>query len=84
MVYISGGNCTMYDFPNNKILQDIMVKHYENSVKIAAICHGVGALLNVRLSNGKYIIEDKNITGFSYFEESLARRKKEVPFNLEE
>jgi len=56
---------------------------YENGKKVAAICHGVGGLLNVKLSNGEYLIKGKKITGFNWFEESLARRKKEVPFNLE-
>jgi putative intracellular protease/amidase len=37
----------------------------------------------VKLSNGAYLIKGKTITGFNWFEESLARRKKEVPFNLE-
>ncbi|MBS1748115.1 MAG: type 1 glutamine amidotransferase domain-containing protein, partial [Bacteroidetes bacterium] len=50
---------------------------------VAAICHGVGGLLNVKLSNGEYLIKDKTITGFNWFEESLANRKKKVPFNLE-
>ena len=40
-------------------------------------------LLNVKLSGGEYLIKDKKITGFSWFEESLAGRKKEVPFDLE-
>jgi len=51
---------------------------------VAAICHGVGGLLNVKLSNGNYLIKDKKLTGYNWFEEGLAGRKKEVPFNLEE
>ena len=39
--------------------------------------------MNVKLPDGKYLIKGKELTGFSWFEESLARRKKEVPFNLE-
>lgn len=50
---------------------------------VAAICHGVGGLLNVKLSNGEYLIKGKSLTGFDWFEETLARRKREVPFNLE-
>lgn len=82
-VYLAGGHGTMYDFPENKILQSILRNHYENNAIIAAICHGVGGLLHVKLSDGQYLISEKNITGFSWFEEILARRKKEVPFNLE-
>lgn len=50
---------------------------------MSAICHGVSGLLNVKLSNGEYMIKGKKLTGFSWFEESLARRKEDVPFDLE-
>lgn len=82
-VYLAGGHGTMYDFPNDPILQNIIKANYENNKIVAAVCHGVGGLLNVKLSNGVYLIKDKTITGFDWFEETLARRKKEVPFNLE-
>lgn len=83
LVYLAGGHGTMYDFPNDTTMQSIIQKQYESGKKVAAICHGVGGLLNVKLSNGEYLIKGKKITGFNWFEESLARRKKEVPFNLE-
>ena len=82
-VYLAGGHGTMYDFPNDLNLQNIVRKHYEDNKIVSAVCHGVGGLLNVKLSNGEYLIKGKTITGFNWFEESLARRKKEVPFNLE-
>jgi len=50
---------------------------------VAAICHGVGGLLNVRLSDGEYMIKGKSVKGFDWFEETLARRRNAVPFNLE-
>lgn len=83
LVYLAGGHGTMYDFPNNTDLQRIIARHYEAGKLVSAICHGVGGLLNVRLSDGKYLIEGKQMTGFSWFEERLARRKSQVPFNLE-
>lgn len=82
-VYLAGGHGTMYDFPNDAILQTIVKEQYERGKMVAAICHGVGGLLNVKMSNGEYLIKGKTITGFNWFEESLARRKGEVPFNLE-
>ncbi|WKW45456.1 type 1 glutamine amidotransferase domain-containing protein [Myroides sp. JBRI-B21084] len=83
LVYLAGGHGTMYDFPEDTTIQKIVREHFENEKKVAAICHGVGGLLNVKLSNGEYLIKDKKITGFNWFEESIAGRKKEVPFNLE-
>lgn len=82
-VYLAGGHGTMYDFPNNKEIQYIVKNQYEDNKMVAAICHGVSGLLNVKLSDGQYLIKDKKITGFNWFEEIIAKRKKEVPFNLE-
>ncbi|MDF2515134.1 MAG: hchA 1 [Sphingobacterium sp.] len=82
-IYLAGGHATMYDFPDNENIQEIIRQQYENSKLVAAICHGVGGLLNVRLSNGEYMLKGKSITGFDWFEETIARRKREVPFNLE-
>ena len=83
IVYLAGGHGTMYDFPNDTILQNIIKEQYEMGKIVAAVCHGVSGLLNVKLSNGNYLIKDKTVTGFNWFEESLAKRKKKVPFNLE-
>ncbi len=82
-VYLAGGHGAMYDFPDNAALKAIIKKQYESGKMVSAICHGVSGLLNVRLSNGEYMIKGKKLTGFSWFEESLARRKEDVPFDLE-
>lgn len=83
LVYLAGGHGTMYDFPDDTTMQSIIKRQYESGKLVAAICHGVGGLLNVKLSNGEYLIKEKIMTGFDWFEESIAMRKKEVPFNLE-
>ncbi|MBO9728537.1 MAG: type 1 glutamine amidotransferase domain-containing protein [Chitinophaga sp.] len=82
-IYLAGGHATMYDFPDNTVLQYLIRKQYESHKMVAAICHGVGGLLNVKLSDGTWLIKGKSMTGFNWFEETIARRKKEVPFNLE-
>lgn len=83
-MYLAGGHRTMYDFPENTDLQAIISAHYEARKIVSAVCHGVGGLLNVRISNGKNLIADKKIIGFSWLEEFFAQRKKLVPFNLEQ
>ncbi|MEE6127391.1 type 1 glutamine amidotransferase domain-containing protein [Chryseobacterium arthrosphaerae] len=82
-VYLAGGHATMYDFPDDVIMQNIIRRQYESGKTVAAICHGVGGLINVKLSDGTYLITGKSMTGFDWFEETIARRKREVPFNLE-
>jgi len=83
LIYLAGGHGTMYDFPDDPTIQSMVRNQFESGKKVAAICHGVGGLLNVRLSNGEYLIKGKSMTGFDWFEETIARRKREVPFNLE-
>jgi len=82
-VYLAGGHGTMYDFPRNTFLQQIIQDHYEKGKLIAAICHGVSGLLHVKLSDGEYLLTNKKVTGFNWAEETLARRNKKVPFSLE-
>ena len=83
-IYLAGGHGAMYDFPDNAVLQEMIKNQYESNRMVAAICHGLCGLVNVKLSNGEYLIKGKELTGFSWFEEGLAQRKDEVPFNLEE
>lgn len=83
-IYLTGGHGTMYDFPDDPVLQEIIRAHYEDNKLVSAVCHGVCGLLNVRLTNGEYLVNNRELSGYSWFEEILARRKKEVPFNLEE
>lgn len=82
-VYLAGGHGAMYDFTGNTVLQGIIAKQYESKKTVAAICHGVCGLLNVTLPGGAYLVKGKKLTGFSWFEEILAGRTKEVPFDLE-
>lgn len=82
-VYLAGGHGAMYDLPDNVVLQTIIRKQYESDKIVAAICHGLCGLLNVKLSNGEYLIKGKKLTGFPWYEEGLAGRKEEVPYDLE-
>lgn len=82
-VYFTGGHGTMFDFPGNPDIQKVIWDVYNNGGIIAAVCHGVCALVDVKDEAGNYFIAGKNLTGFSNLEEKLARRTKLVPFLLE-
>jgi len=84
LIYFTGGHGTMWDFPDNVDLQKNTATIYENSGTVAAVGHGVCALLNVRLSDGKRLIDDKYLTAFSNVEETLSSMASEVPFSLED
>lgn len=84
LIYFTGGHGTMWDFPDNPALQRITQHIYEKGGMVAAVCHGVSALLNVTLSDGSLLIKNRQITGFSNMEEKLIRLDEEVPFLLED
>lgn len=83
-IYLTGGHGTMFDFPKSQDLEELMARFYEAGRVVSTVCHGAGGLLNVKLSNGEDLINGKDITGFSWPEEGLAKRDMAVPFNLEE
>ncbi|GAF37222.1 type 1 glutamine amidotransferase domain-containing protein [Lentilactobacillus farraginis] len=79
-IYYAGGHGVMWDFPNNVELQAIAAKIYQAGGYITAVCHGVAGLLNIRDTQGNYLIAGKKITGFTTAEEILAGKKSSVPF----
>ncbi|MCH5141759.1 type 1 glutamine amidotransferase domain-containing protein [Mammaliicoccus sciuri] len=83
VIYFTGGHGVMFDFPHNMYIQDAVNEVYRQGGVVAAVCHGIAALLNVKDENGRYFIDRKQITGFSNAEEILANRKGIVPFMLE-
>ncbi len=83
VIHFAGGHGAMWDFPTSKDLQKVTREIYENGGIVAAVCHGPAALVNVKLSNGKYLIENKRVSGFTDAEEKAIKLEKVVPFLLE-
>ncbi len=86
-IYIVGGKGAMFDLPFDPSLQEIIRKIYEQQNGIvAAVCHGPAALVNVKLTNGSYLITNKTMTGFCNDEEQKFGKKwkEEFPFLLED
>ncbi|CNE48599.1 type 1 glutamine amidotransferase domain-containing protein [Yersinia nurmii] len=83
VIYYAGGHGVVWDFPDNKPLQEISRKIYENGGIVSSVCHGAVGLLNIKLSDGSLLIKDKTVTGFSNEEEKLAELDKYVPYLTE-
>jgi len=82
-IYYTGGHGVMWDFPDNQPLQELARKIYEKNGVIAAVCHGVVGLLNIKLSDNRLLLKDRQVTGFSNTEEKLAELESAVPFLTE-
>ena len=73
-IIVAGGQAPMYTFRDNVPLQSIITQFYESGKPTAALCHGVAALVNAKLSNGKYLIAGKKVTGFSLAEDQFVEK----------
>lgn len=82
-IYFADGYGALEDFPNNQTFHEITKTIYENGGVVAAVAHGVSGLMNIRLNNGKYMLDNKQVTAFSNLEEILAGNKRYVPFSIE-
>jgi len=47
------------------------------------VCHGVSGLLNIKLSDTSYLINNKKVTGYADVEETFGGTKKIVPYSLQ-
>lgn len=59
----------MWDFPFDGALASFSQRLYERGGFIGAVCHGPIALMNVKTSDGKYLIEGEEVAGFCNEEE---------------
>ena len=82
-IYYTGGHGTMWDFPNNKTLQNISEQISGQGGVVSAVCHGVGGLLPLQDENGKPLIAGRTVTGFANIEETLSGIKSQAPFSLQ-
>lgn len=83
-IYYAGGHGAMWDLPDNTEIAAIAAKIYEQNGIVAAVCHGPAGLVNIKLSNGAYLIAGKKVNGFTNEEEELVKLTKVVPFLLED
>ena len=84
---ICGGQGPMFQFRDHQDLQRAIAAFYEARKPTAALCHGTCALLDVRLSDGSYLIADRTITGFANVEEDFgdaAVGRPIMPFRIED
>jgi putative intracellular protease/amidase len=82
-IHFAGGHGAMWDFADNKALATIAARIYENNGIVSAVCHGPAGLVNIKLSNGKYLVDGKKINAFTNEEEVAVKLEKVVPFLLE-
>lgn len=82
-IYFVGGHGAMFDFPENLQLQKLAAEIYEQNGVIGSVCHGAAGIVNVRLSNGSYLVKDHEVSCFTNDEEETVGMESSLPFLLE-
>lgn len=73
----------MYDLVKDPTSQQLIREFWEAGKVVATVCHGTAALLNVKLSDGSYLIDNTPVTGFANSEEDAVKLSEYMPFMLE-
>ncbi len=81
-IFMPGGLAPMVDMPDHPLLKQVVRETFERRAIVGAVCHGPVSLLNVKLSDGAYLLRGKNISSFTN-EEEENYAKADVPFELE-
>lgn len=85
-IFFVGGKGAMFDFPENKAIQEIVKKYYQSGKVVGAVCHGPAALVNVTLDNGIHLLKNKTVSSFTNEEELflIPNAKTIFPFLLQD
>lgn len=81
-VFFAGGHGTMWDFADNKAVQNVIRGIWEAGGIVSAVCHGPAALVNATLSDGSYLVAGKKLASFTDEEEAEVKYTKVVPYLL--
>src|SRR5271170_2337976 len=83
-VFYPGGHGPMWDLAEDKHSIKLIESFLAAGKPIAIVCHSTGALRHVKTSDGKFLVEGKEVTGFTNGEEEAMGLTKVVPFLVED
>lgn len=81
-IFYAGGHGAMWDLPDDPSFQRVAAAIYERGGVVAAVCHGPAALVNIKLSDGSYLVAGKHVSAFTNEEERAVKLENVVPFLL--
>jgi putative intracellular protease/amidase len=85
-IMVAGGQSAMFTFRGHQGLETAIRSFYEAEKPVAVYCHGVAALVDLKLSDGSYLVSGRTVTGFSDVEEEYSNQAAGVvvmPWRLE-
>jgi putative intracellular protease/amidase len=82
-IFLPGGHGTMFDLPDNEVLQKLLRAMADQGKVIAAVCHGPAGFVGVTLADGTPLVAGKTLTAFTNDEERAVELDQQMPFLLE-
>ena len=82
LVFVAGGHGIVDDFDAPDLTRALEAAAASGSVVVAAVCHGVAALLPVKRPDGKPLLEGRSATCFSNEEEDAVGMTAKMPERL--
>jgi putative intracellular protease/amidase len=86
-IMVAGGQSPMFTFREHDGLQRAIRHFYETEKPTAVYCHGTAALVDLKLSDGSYLVDGKTVTGFANAEEEFSDTfvgQKVMPWRVED
>jgi putative intracellular protease/amidase len=86
-IMVAGGQAPMFSFRDNQHVHDALRRFYESERPVCVYCHGTAALIDLKLSDGTYLVDGKTVTGFANVEEDFSDRfvgQKVMPWRVED
>lgn len=85
-VYVGGGYGVMFDVARDLKIQTVISRIYESGGVVGVGGHGAAGIVNVRLSNGEFLVKGKKVAGFPNSTETAkpwAKQGTLLPFLIE-
>ena len=86
-IMVAGGQAPMFSFRDDEDVHGALRYFYESEKPTCIYCHGTAALVDLRLSDGTYLVDGKTVTGFANVEEDFSDTfvgQKVMPFRIED
>ncbi|WP_322014738.1 type 1 glutamine amidotransferase domain-containing protein [Paraburkholderia sp. J12] len=83
-VFYPGGHGPLWDLAEDPASIALIEKTIAAGKPVAAVCHAPGVLRHVKGADGKPLVAEKSVTGFSNAEEAAVGLTEVVPFLVED
>ena len=83
-VFYPGGHGPLWDLAEDKDSIAIIEKTFANNKLLGLVCHAPAALIHTKGTDGKALVNNKRVTGFTNGEEDAVQLTDIVPFLVED